>query len=194
MAAALAQGFADPVLDAQNVFRAVLNALAEPGRPVAVRGVPHAPAPLSPMLAALALTLLDHETPVWLDRALSTGAVTQWLAFQCGCPVVTEPAAAAFALVSDPELMPPLGLFALGTDAYPDRSTTVLIATAKTAQRLMLSGPGIDQSLRAALPVRPSLVAEWAENRALFPRGVDMVIAGEGEVTGLPRSTKMARV
>jgi alpha-D-ribose 1-methylphosphonate 5-triphosphate synthase subunit PhnH len=146
------------------------------------------------VLAALALTLLDHETPVWLDRPLAdSNAMKSWLAFQCGAPLSDDPARAAFALIAEPAGLPPLALFAQGTDAFPDRSTTILIAATPTRQSLTLTGPGIDGSRKADLPIRPSLVAEWAENRALFPRGVDVVIAGAGEIIGLPRTTRLAR-
>ena len=32
---------------------------------------------------------------------------------------------------------------------------------------------------------------QWAENRAHFPRGIDLLLVGDGMVTGLPRSTRI---
>ena len=67
---AVAVGFAEPVLAAQTTFRTVMDALARPGSVRRLAGVA-APAPLSPSAAAIALTLLDYETPFWLDAPLA---------------------------------------------------------------------------------------------------------------------------
>ena len=67
----LVPGFSEPVLASQAVFRTVMEAMARPGQ-IAEIGVALAPpAPLGIAAAALALTLLDFETPVWLDPKLA---------------------------------------------------------------------------------------------------------------------------
>ena len=59
------------------------------------------PLPLTPELGAVALTLCDHDTPLWLDPGLATSeAVVAWLNFHCGAPLTTDAAEAQFALVS----------------------------------------------------------------------------------------------
>ena len=68
---ALAAGFADPVIESQGVFRAVMDALARPGTPMPLSAALAPPAPLTPGLAAVALTLADHEAPLWLDPPLA---------------------------------------------------------------------------------------------------------------------------
>ena len=65
----LSPGFADPVADAQSCFRAVLDAMARPGRICIRSGTMAAPPPLCAAAAAVLLTLVDHETPLWLDPA-----------------------------------------------------------------------------------------------------------------------------
>jgi alpha-D-ribose 1-methylphosphonate 5-triphosphate synthase subunit PhnH len=121
-------GFADPVFDAQSVFRAVMDAMARPGavQPVKAHAAP--PAPLSATAAAVALTLVDHDAPLWLDPVLAgSRAVRAYLAFHTGAPVVEVPGEAAFALVADPLGLGALAEFAQGTQEYPDRSTTLIV-------------------------------------------------------------------
>ena len=81
----LAPGFADPVLESQQSFRLVLQAMAEPGRLVPMRPDLSPPTPLRPTTAAVALTLVDYDTPVWLGDA--DAAVVDWLRFHTGCRV-----------------------------------------------------------------------------------------------------------
>lgn len=121
--------FSQPVFDMQRVFRVVLDAMSRPARlcrlPVFPQSVPDG---LSPVLADLALTLCDGESPLWLSPGLRKDETTTWLRFHCGCPIVEEADKAAFALVADASELPPLSAFAQGVPAYPDRSATVLLA------------------------------------------------------------------
>jgi len=189
----LAPGFADPVHDAQGTFRAVMDALARPGLPQRLDAGPNPPAPLTPELAAIALALTDADTPVWLDADLAAASeVAAYLRFHTGAPLTEDPARAAFALIRDPARCPPLARFAQGTPAYPDTSTTLVLALDAIASEagLRLTGPGIDGTARIALsPLPDSFVAQLAENRAGFPLGVDLILTAPGRVAGLPRST-----
>ena len=78
-------GFADPVGEAQATFRAVLDAMSRPGRLHHVGEHLTAPAPLDSATAAVLLTLIDNETPLWLDGAAT--AARDWLAFHCGAVI-----------------------------------------------------------------------------------------------------------
>ena len=94
-AEAIDGGFADPVFDAQSVFKAVMDAMARPGTVVPVRPLAAPPAPLSATAAAVALTLTDHDTPLWLDSHLAaSAAVYSWLGFHSGAPLVRIPSCA----------------------------------------------------------------------------------------------------
>lgn len=187
-------GFADLVLGAQNVFRAVMDALARPGTAQSIASDAAPPAPLTPELGAVALTLCDHDTLVWLDPVLAANAVvTSWLAFHCGAPITADIGAAAFALVSDVALLPAIGSFGQGTDEYPDRSTTVVLAVGSAVRPVTLKGPGIKDQLTTQLPLPGGdFVEQWAENRARFPRGVDLLLVRDGTVVGLPRTTRVS--
>ena len=189
-------GLTDPVMDAQAIFRQVMNALAEPGsvRPLDpdLLAALQPPAPLTPATAAMLLALADFETPVWLDPALSTASVTAYLRFHAGCPLVTEPSKASFAVIADGATLDRLDGFALGSLEYPDRSTTVIVQVMSLTHgpAWSLSGPGID-GIRTAhvLPLHHDLVASLQANHALFPCGVDLLLTDGTSVLGLPRST-----
>ena len=189
----LSPGFSDPVHDAQDAFRAVMDALARPGlpRPLAAGLAP--PAPLTPELAAIALTLVDADTPVWLDDALSAVPdVAAYLRFHTGAPLTADPAGASFALVREPARCPPLGTFGPGTPAYPDTSTTLVLAFDQIGDGagLGLVGPGIRGTARLAVsPVPADWIAQLAQNHARFPLGVDLILTAPGRVAGLPRSS-----
>ena len=188
-------GFADPVFGAQSNFRALMDALANPGLPQGLGGVERS-AGLSPELAAVALTLCDHDTPLWLDLALAESeAIVAWLRFQTGAPLTTDPARAHFALVSEGASLPRLDRFGLGTDEYPDRSTTVALALPglEGGPALTLRGPGI-KDVRSLSPrgLPADFLAHWRDNRALFPRGVDLLLVAGGQVIGLPRTTRIS--
>jgi alpha-D-ribose 1-methylphosphonate 5-triphosphate synthase subunit PhnH len=188
-------GFADPVFGAQTAFRALMDALANPGLPQAIGGgLQHLPG-LTPELAAVALSLCDHDTTLWLDPSLAASdAVVAWLRFQTAAPLTDDPIRATFALAGDAGAVPSLDHFALGTDEYPDRSTTVAIALPSLTggPSLTLRGPGIE-SARTIAPAGLStgFVGQWTANRTLFPRGIDLLLAADGQVVGLPRTTRI---
>jgi alpha-D-ribose 1-methylphosphonate 5-triphosphate synthase subunit PhnH len=120
--------------------------------------------------------------------------VTDWLRFHTGAPIIASPAEAMFTLVADAAALPPLAEFAMGTDEYPDRSTTLIlgVATLDAGAPLTLRGPGIKDTVSfAPSPLPPGFVAQWADNRAKFPRGVDVIFVAKGQVAGLPRSTRI---
>jgi alpha-D-ribose 1-methylphosphonate 5-triphosphate synthase subunit PhnH len=192
---AVAAGFAEPVLAAQSTFRMVMDAMARPGTVRRFSGIA-APAPLSPTAAAIALTLLDYETPFWLDAPLAAAPeVARWLSFHTGAPRADDPADAAFAFVAESAAAPPFETFALGSAEYPDRSTTVVLQVERLSEGegLVLRGPGIAGSRRlTASPLPADFLDRLAENRARFPRGVDIVLASAAAVAGLPRSVHAA--
>ena len=188
-------GFAAPVLDAQATFRAVMDALAQPGTVQALDCAARPPAPLSPTAAAIALTLCDHDTPIWLDPALRAGeAVAAWLGFHCGAPLAHTPAEAHFAFAAEPAALIALDNFAQGSQDYPDRSTTLILQvdSLDAGEPLTLEGPGIETAARIAPSPLPRHFAEqWRQNNARFPRGVDLVLAAPGRIAGLTRTTRI---
>src|SRR6185312_9949622 len=126
--AELRAGFADKVLSAQSTFRSVMDAMARPGSVQRIQPAAGAADIMMRGTAALALTLFDHDTPIWLDSVMSAAPeVARWLKFHTGAPVVTDSSIASFALVGDPQNLPALDRFAFGSNEYPDRSTTLIL-------------------------------------------------------------------
>jgi len=185
--------FSDSVLDAQATFRAVLDATARPGKVVRVRPC-GAPAPLSAGSAAIALTLCDQDTPVWLDAALRTAGVVDWLRFHTGTRIVDDPGAAAFAFI-DGANVPPFDTFSPGTAEYPDRSATLVLQVASLSHgtALTLTGPGIRDTQQVHIaPLPNDMPQRLAANRKLFPCGVDLLFAAQAEIMALPRSVHVS--
>ncbi|MCB1487559.1 MAG: phosphonate C-P lyase system protein PhnH [Bauldia sp.] len=192
---ALSGGFATPVFDAQAVFRIVLDVLSRPGRVAALSPVVAPPSPLNATAGAVLAALADQDTPVFLDAALqASDAVATWIGFHTGAPIVADPGQAVFAVIADPQGMPPLSAFGQGSDDYPDCSTTVILQVEdfEGVTPWRLAGPGIDGSADFAPgPVPADMIEQLAANRARFPRGVDLIFAAPGSLAALPRSTRV---
>ena len=158
--------FSQPVFDMQRVFRVVLNAMSRPVRlcrlPVFPQSVPDG---LSPVLADLALTLCDGESPLWLSPGLRKEETTTWLRFHCGGPYPDRSATVLLAGLA----------FDAGT-------------------RFRGSGPGIcgESTFTCTLP--EDFAERWRENTSGFPLGVDMLLCGADGVAGLPRTTRLERL
>ena len=187
MSNALSAGFGRPVADAQLCFRAVLDAMARPGSVHSVRGV-SAPAPLCDAAGAVLLTLVDQETPLWLDPAAV--AARGWIAFHTGAPVV-ERGDAMFAMAL---ALPDLGGFLSGSDEMPETSATVIlqVASLRSGPRFVLEGPGLREPEVVAIDGLPGdFVEVWQRNHGLYPRGADLILCSGNELTALPRSVRV---
>lgn len=187
----------DPSLLSARCFRGVLEALSLPGSihtlPLSAPPPPSMPA----AMAALCLTLADMDTPLWLDPSIHPEC-REWLRFNCGCPLVEDPADALLGCVLDPATMPPLAAFRQGDLEYPDRSTTLFIAVGGLAddpadgrvdREVRLCGPGIDgERAFKARGLARSFWKQWRDNAGGYPMGVDVFFVSGDRVAGLPRS------
>jgi alpha-D-ribose 1-methylphosphonate 5-triphosphate synthase subunit PhnH len=191
----LAPGFTEPSLQAQGVFRLILDAMSRPGRIKTLDDeAPAAPAPLDDAAFALALTLLDFETTVWLDQELTLPDVMASLRFHCGCPIVERQDAAAFALIGDASALPPFSMFDHGTPDYPDRAATLIVQVDGIAEGegWRLAGPGIDGEARLRVLGLPGDFTErWKANAEAYPNGIDMIFTFGRQLACLPRTTAL---
>jgi alpha-D-ribose 1-methylphosphonate 5-triphosphate synthase subunit PhnH len=193
--AELPAGFADKVLSAQSTFRSVMDAMARPGSVQRIVAAAGTPSPVVRGAAAIALTLFDHDTPVWLDPMMSeTSDVKKWLKFHTGAPVIGDSSICSFALIGDPKLLPALDCFAFGGNEYPDRSTTLILQVESLTQgpSFELRGPGIDGVAILQVAIQPDdLFERLAINAALFPRGIDVVLVHDDSIVAIPRTTRL---
>lgn len=187
-----AQGFADPVADANQAFRAVLDAMAHPGRLYSLPPCPQAPKSLGAELGAILLALADRDTPLWLDGGLNDPDVLSWLGFHTGVVATTAKEEASFAAFSNPKHAEALDVFPMGTPEYPDRSATLLIKVDELREGggLHLSGPGVKSVNR--FTIGGVEAAFWQARSALaplYPLGLDMIFCANGQIAALPRTT-----
>ena len=186
-------GFADPVDEANDVFRLVLKAIAHPGMIVEIARPAVVPmGGLGRAAIGLALALVDFETPVWLDPAAAPAAAH--LRFHCNCPITAEPDQAAFVFAADPDRLPDLASLPLGSDAYPDQGATLVIEVPALVAEgpLVLEGPGIDGIARLGVAGLPD--GFWDRRAALaplFPRGLDLLLTQGDRLVALPRTTSV---
>jgi alpha-D-ribose 1-methylphosphonate 5-triphosphate synthase subunit PhnH len=190
----LPPGFADKVKSAQSTFRSVMDAMARPGSVQRIVAAAGAPSPMMRGTAAIALTLFDHDTPVWLDATMSaTSDLAKWLKFHTGAPVVQDCSICSFALIGDAVALPDLDRFSFGSNEYPDRSTTLILQLESLGEgdTIELRGPGIDgtAAMRAAIEP-PDLFERLAINEKLFPRGIDVVLVADDCIVAIPRTTR----
>jgi alpha-D-ribose 1-methylphosphonate 5-triphosphate synthase subunit PhnH len=179
-------GFADPVLDSQAAFRALLEAMARPGRVQRIAAGPDAPGLMRASAAAL-LTLADAETPVWTDAE----AAREWIAFHTGARFA-EPGEAMFLLAVLGT--PPLASLNPGTDEAPQEGATLIVevSSLREGEGWRLTGPGIGREHRLRADGLPAdFAAQWAANATRFPRGVDVVLCCGDRLAALPRTTRL---
>ncbi len=189
----LTPGFSDPVQGSQQTFRAILDAMAHPGRIITTDNVLTPPRPLNPASAAVCLTLLDFETTLWIDLK-SNAKGNGWLRFHCGCSTVQNTSEAVFALITSSDTMPALNKFKTGDDESPEFSTTIIIQTdgLSSTDGKRLTGPGIETF--STLKVEGLTKRFWQDRQsqsAMFPLGVDIIFTCENRLAALPRTSRV---
>lgn len=195
-AQALSGGFANPVMEAQSVFRRVMDAMSRPGTIQTVSTSTDGPGCLSPAQAAIALTLLDHETPVWFAPSIAKSSVNAWVAFHSGATCTQIMSDARFAFLGKADPLPDFIGFEQGAQDYPDRSATLImeVEALEGGSPLFASGPGVNGSATIAPVGLPAdFTRRWKANHAVYPRGVDIILTADRHFIGLPRSLSLTK-
>ena len=195
----LGRGFAQPVHDAQQVFRAVLEAMSRPGR---VQTLPAAllqalePPGLGRAATAVLLTLLDAEASVWLHPSLCSAPACSYLQFHTGVVCVEEAPRAHFAVIEAEHATPALWRdLAYGSDATPQDGATLVVEVPSLdrGRMLALRGPGVETV--QTLCVGGLHAGFWQARRTLeaaFPLGIELILTCGDRLAALPRSTRVS--
>jgi alpha-D-ribose 1-methylphosphonate 5-triphosphate synthase subunit PhnH len=190
----LAAGFLDPVRHSQACFRAVMNAMARPGRIVSVDVGLTPPTGLHPAAAGALLALCDFETNLCVSPDVGNRDETrEFLRFHTDTVLTDLRAEAQFALVDLSNEQLAIDDFAMGDPAYPDRSTTIVVQISgfTAGDNWLARGPGIKDEARFQAPLGSDFAADWARNNKRYPLGVDLVLVSGNEMLALPRSIKI---
>jgi len=182
--------FDDYIPGSQGTFRAIFAAMERPGQLVTIHQNPDAPDIFNWASAATCLTLLERETPVWIDIDQQNSAVS-WLQYRCQSSVVTEPCMANFAIVTQPVNMPDLEFFRVGTYDHPENATTVLVQVDDILPDADCKsfGLGIDQRPQLELRGLPEhFWHQWRQLSGRHPLGIDVFITCEDVLAALPKS------
>lgn len=162
---------ADPAVAEGAVFRAVLGALAHPGRRFEL--------PAGADALAVVRSAYEPDTPTWTQGgwALGSGA----------CEVCV--ADAQLLLIAGASSGGAIARAFRGTEAQPELGATLLYAIDGDAPAIAvtLTGPGVDGELRARLALGSGELAARAEACAQAPLGIDCLIVTGGGVVGIPR-------
>lgn len=195
-------GFSNEAFGSQAVFRSALQALSHPGRRVAVARDAERPQRGHAASAVFLLAMLDADCSLWLSPSLRASNAATWLRFHTGCQLVESAGEAQFVWVGAGDPLPALCSMRQGSDEYPDQSATCVVDVQALAagdgaardgmQAFALSGPGIQTRTSLQVAGLPDdFVAQWAHNHAGFPRGVDLFLATDDALVGLPRTTRI---
>lgn len=180
--------FAQPVADAQCAFRCILKAVSEPGVTVTLP-LQHGWGKLSPAATAVMLTLVDRDTPLWLDDALNDETLRSNLRFHTGA-ILTGDESAVFALLRTSSAIS-LSRFSAGDDMSPEKSTTVIIEVSclTGGTPLRLSGPGLENSRIVNPQLSPDILRYLCHRPDPFPQGIDLMFTCADAMMALPRTT-----
>jgi len=180
----------DRVDDARAAFRACLDALSRPG--TRVRGLPMpglAADPGRDAGAGILLALLDRGVALACDGDAETARIAATVRGLTGaCETGVED---ADFVLAGPGGDPALAARARrGSALAPDRGATLVYAgSGGRGCEARLSGPGVEGTPAAALPLGAEEVESLRLANASPPLGVDVLaVAPDGSLVGIPRS------
>jgi alpha-D-ribose 1-methylphosphonate 5-triphosphate synthase subunit PhnH len=172
----------------QRTFRALLEALAHPGRivPLPAQVTGEAPPALAVPLALAdlgqAVAVVGTDARRWAERLSDTTSCSIGAAAEADQVVVLDGATAAL-----------VGSLRRGTPLAPEQGCRLTLGCATLGEgdlRLGLEGPGVADRTEVLVSGVPAEVIEaLVAANASFPAGIDtFLISAGGQVVGLPRS------
>lgn len=187
----LLAGFDRPSLAAQQCFRAILAALAEPGSAQTLALPREVPSACEPGIASIGLALLDSSTSF---HVCELPGLSDYFRFHTGA-VDTEPQNAqwVFSSAANPAMLALIASLNMGSLESPEQASTLVLQLEAAPQdrvNLSLRGPGI-QGVKGvpSFGMRPEFWTWRCAARERYPLGLDLLFVFGSQVWALPRST-----
>ncbi|MGO8692643.1 MAG: phosphonate C-P lyase system protein PhnH [Rectinemataceae bacterium] len=184
----------DPVHDGQKAFRKLLAAAASPGLIVDLgeeARLLDLDLPLNGGMLLVALVLLDAETSfslISMEETAQARTISQMTYAR------SEAADRAdFLFVIGPDLVAgAIAAARAGSLVDPHLGATLVVQAGALRREgpLLLSGPGIETTVRLGVDLEGGWIAARAAKNVEYPLGVDLVLVDEGSrLAFLPRTT-----
>lgn len=186
-------GLQNPVMDAQQIFRQLLNGMSQPGSIAAIDYTVQHPMGLNPATYAVALSMLDQDTPLKLAASVNNAAARDSLHFHNSVPLVDSVSAADFVICNEVD-RPDLETLNIGSDAWPDQSCTLIVQCQSFYNGITYraTGPGIQSSTKIRCSAFNDTLPHQREKLAhRFPLGIDLILTCGKEFFCIPRTTKL---
>ncbi len=187
-------GFSDTSRQSNEIFRTVMNALSHPGRIFELDTELACPPAVNHTATAILMALADYETPIWFAPDIASNQLTSHFSFHTGCTISPTASDAAFAVASISSNFSFINELSLGTSENPHLSATLILMIDgfADAEGLKLTGPGIkDQAYVNPERLPDEVISMITQNAKLFPLGIDLLLASDDQLVGIPRSTKL---
>lgn len=174
----------------QQTFRAVLTALSEPLRAVAIPTLPTPPGARE-ALWAVVLTLWDEDVSVWWPEADDTLWYNTLFHTRVRRATSLEEADWVVCSADHPETSKWLSQVSIGVDERPDQAASVLLLAGDSRTPVQGSGPGLSHAVEVQLPLPEQVVDQLVQNHRRYPLGFDTYVVLDHAVLGIPRSTRL---
>lgn len=194
----------DPVFDAQEHYRVLLDAMARPGKiNILPRMQLTAPAGLTGAAALVGFALLNADVSFFVDGTESAVATRYLLVNTSSRPVDAREADFVFAAGSASAML--VESMKKGSLPYPEEGATLVLHVTSLATEpqglgygdgglaLALHGPGVPgERTFFARGLNATLVEAVQQSNIEFPLGVDVILTdGDGRVACIPRSSRI---
>lgn len=181
----LIASFSHSFADSQRAFRLILKAISEPGVKVTLPRIP-VWGNASPAVTAILMTLVDRETPFWLDSSLGDEAMLATLQrFGARTAAKAEASVALLHAASD------IAIAEFSPDSCSPATVIIEVPTLSGGLTLRLSGPNLRES-RAVAPKLPKAVLHYLRERVhSFPQPIDLIFTCGDQMMALPHTTNV---
>ncbi len=182
----------DEVFDSQQVFRRLLEAMANPGRRCSIQTQSEKLFGNAPDMLAVAMTLLDAGISFC---APENPALTEQILLLTHAKPVPMGQADYLFVTSAEQLLAAVQNAKEGTLENPHASATLIVGlpAMRDEQAVRLSGPGVDGQLSIVLPYPLTKAMQLRDEQEYeYPQGIDYIfLLPESELLCIPRLVKM---